>query len=550
MRRKQLVSLSMLSVGVALLVAATSVGAAAARSSTLRGGTLRLDQSAGTFDTLDPQLAYVTNDWEVLNATQLLLLNYPDRAGRAGERLVPEAARSFPTISRHGTLYTYRLRAGLRFSDGSPVTAAAFQRAFERVLSPKMFAQYGLYDGVDADIVGGKAFAGTCRTCNGRATAQQISGIHSSGLTLTIHLTHPVPSFESLLAMEWFAATKPNMPYKNTKSGVLEYPSAGPYYIASNNLNGTTILKRNRYYHGSRAANPDKIVIHNLTDPDVSVHKTEQNKVDLDLGGVPSTEVNAIVQKYGAPSKHGPFHVDESSCFAWAPLNNTRPPTDNAAVRKALNYALGRTAIADILGRYTGTPTDQVLQPGVPGFKKLNVYGNSPNVAKAEQVGGSALKNAPPVVVYYNGLSQTRTQQAELMQSEIQAIGLKVTMSRETTGDYYGPLHANDWNVATSFGWCADFPDPAQYFGAVVGTGNVSRFSNSSFTKAADHAASLSGSARSRAYASLDKLVMTTYPPMVPLYVENTKYLTSKRVHDYVFSQSLGTPLLNTLSVR
>lgn len=549
MRRKQLVSLSMLSVGVALLVAATSVGAAASATQRLRGGTLRIDQSTGTFDTLDPQLAYVDNDWELLNATQLLLLNHPDRAGLAGERLVPEAAKAFPMVSKHGTVYTYHLRSGLRFSDGSAVTAAAFQRAFERILSPKMFAQYGVFQGVDKDVVGGQAFAGTGRF-EGKRTTKHISGIKANGLTLTIHLTQPVPSFESLLAMEWFAATKPNMPYTNSKSGILKYASAGPYYIASNNLNGDTILKRNRYYEGSRPANPDKIVIHNLTDPDASVHQTEHNKVDLDLSGVPSNWVNSLVQKYGPPSnKHSQFHVNESDCFGWAALDNTRPPTDNVALRKAVNYALGRIPIANVSGPYSRTPTDQVLQPGVPGYKKLEVYGNYPNVAKAEQVGGSALKNAPPLVLYYDGLSKTSTQEAELMESELQAIGLKVTMTPATGGDYYGGLPFTAWNIAVT-SWCSDFPDPAQYFDAVVGTGNISRFSSSSFTRAADHAASLSGSARSRAYAALDKLLMTTYAPMVPLYVDNAQYLTSKRVRNYIFSQNLGGPILNALSVR
>jgi hypothetical protein len=90
MRRKHVFSLLMLSMGVALLVAATTVGAASSAtrkvssSKALRGGTLQINQSAGAFDTLDPQLAYVTNDWEVLGATQVMLLNYPDKGGSAG----------------------------------------------------------------------------------------------------------------------------------------------------------------------------------------------------------------------------------------------------------------------------------------------------------------------------------------------------------------------------------------------------------------------------------------------------------------------------------
>jgi peptide/nickel transport system substrate-binding protein len=146
MRRKHVLSLFVLSMGVALLVAATTVGVAAsatktASASAKSGGVLKVNQSAGTFDTLDPQLAYVTNDWNVLDATQLMLLNYQDKPGAAGNQIVPEAAKAFPTISHGGKLYTYHLKKGLKFNDGSPVTAKSYQRAFERILSPKMFAQ-------------------------------------------------------------------------------------------------------------------------------------------------------------------------------------------------------------------------------------------------------------------------------------------------------------------------------------------------------------------------------------------------------------------------
>ena len=92
MRRKHMLSLLLLCMGVALLIAATTVGVAssatqkASSSKALRGGTLRVNQSAGAFDTLDPGLAYVTNDWEVLYSTGLNLVNFPNKAGQAPRR--------------------------------------------------------------------------------------------------------------------------------------------------------------------------------------------------------------------------------------------------------------------------------------------------------------------------------------------------------------------------------------------------------------------------------------------------------------------------------
>jgi peptide/nickel transport system substrate-binding protein len=541
---KHALSLLMTSLGVALLVAATTVGVAS--SATRQGGVLRVNQSAGTFDTLDPQLAYVTNDWEVLHSTQLLLVNFPDRPGQTGSQLVPEAARSFPTISNSGRTVTFHLRAGLRFSDGPPVTAASYRRPWERLLSPKMYAQYGIFDQLNTMVVGAQAFT------KGRAT--HISGIRASGLTLTFHLTKPNPTFVSILSMPWFGAEKPNMPYwRKTSAGVLRYPSAGPYYISLNRPGHVVVLKRNHYYHGSRPTNPNEIVINSYpsSNGEASLLQIEKNQVDFDLAGIPTADVATVAKNYP-----GQFHVGTESCTMWWALNSARPPTNDARVRKALNYAIGRAPILKLLGPYAATATDQILEPDMPGYKKLDVYGNYPNVAKAEEVGGSALKNEPPLNIPYNAANVERTNEAELIQSELEQIGLTANLVPQSDN---GPSpFESDFsqdNLVRS-GYCLDYFDPFDLVNVLFapsGSGNglpgFHYFSDPALTRQASHAASLSGRARARAYSALDRLLMVKYAPVVPVYIPNFRYLTSKRVHDIVFSHYLGYPILNAMSV-
>ena len=315
MRRKHALSLLMLCMGVALLIAATTVGVASSAtqksssSKALRGGTLRVNQSAGGFDTLDPGLAYVTNDWEVLYSTGLNLVNFPNKAGQAGSQLFPEAAKAFPTISKSGKIVTFHLRSGLRFNDGSPVTAASYQRAWERILSPKMYAQYGILDQLNKMVIGAQAFT------DGKAS--KISSISAKGLTLTFHLTKPNPTFVSILGMQWFNAVKPNMPYwKKSSSGILKYPSAGPYYIATNSPGRLVVLKRNKYYHGIRHANPNQIVIQSFpnSNGEASLLQVEKNQVDFDMAGIPADDVAKVASQYGGPNK-GQFHVGGQACI-------------------------------------------------------------------------------------------------------------------------------------------------------------------------------------------------------------------------------------------
>ena len=115
---------------------------------------------------------------------------------------MPIGATAFPTVSKDGKTYTFHIRPGLKFSDGSAVTAASYQRSWERILSPKMGSPLGVNLSLQDDIVGGQAFL------DGKAA--KISGISAKGLTLTFHLTSPNATFVSILSMQWFTAVKAN----------------------------------------------------------------------------------------------------------------------------------------------------------------------------------------------------------------------------------------------------------------------------------------------------------------------------------------------------
>jgi peptide/nickel transport system substrate-binding protein len=414
-----------------------------------------------------------------------------------------------------------------------------------------MYAQYGTFDQLNKMVVGAQAFT------DGKAA--HISGIKAKGLTLTFKLVKPNPVFTSILGMQWFNAVKPNMKYTKSPGGITKYPSAGPYYIASNTLGRTTVLKRNKFYHGPRLANPNQIVIQSFpnSDGESALLQIEKNQLDFDMAGVPASDVSTVSKKYGGPNK-GQFHVGGDFCIIWEAFNNAKAPTNNASVRKALNYAIGRTPIIQQLGPYAGKSSDQILIPGLTGYKKLKAYGNFPNFAKAKAVGGSALNNQPAINIYYNAASHFRTNEAEFEQSQIQHIGMKANLMPSDPNDYYGPIETKgtSYNIAHA-GWCADYFDPFDFINvnfdgrSIAATGNVNYFyfNNSKFNKQMDAAASKSGAARSKAYAKLDANLMTKYAPAFPLYIPTFRYLTAKRVKNVIYNSYFGYPILNAMSV-
>jgi len=566
MRRKHVLSLLMLSMGIAMLVAAMTVGVAtsapqkANSANALRGGVLRVAHSGNGFDTLDPQIQYVANDAALLYSTQMLLVNFPDKAGKAGSILRPDAAVAMPTISKNGKVYTFHIKKGLKFSDGSPVTAKAWQRAWERVLSPQQYVQNGCFLGLDQMVVGADKFA-DCANGGAHATAKHISGISAKGLTLVFHLTKANSTFVPILGLPWFGAVKPNMPYSKNPNGVLTYPSAGPYYIAVNQPQRLAVLKRNKYYHGMLEHNPNQIVVNeNNGSGEAQVLQIEKGQFDLDYGQVPSDQVSTVAKKYGGANK-SQFHVGPTTCITWASLNTQRAPTNNASVRKALSYALGRSPIVKLLGPYAGRPADQFLVPGIPGYKKLNIYPNFPDFAKARKVGAGHLTGN--LNLYYRPSSTFQSNLVQFEQREFGLLGFKTTLQASDPSGYYHPLQTksialgpNGFNVAGG-GWCADYLDPYDYMNVnldgrtISDTGNVNYFyfNNSHWDKQLTQAASKSGPARAKAYQALDKELMTKYVPFIPYLVSNNRFLTSQRVKNYLYSSYYNYPVLNALSV-
>jgi ABC-type transport system substrate-binding protein len=553
MRRKSILSLFMLVMGVALLVAATTVGAAtsatqkASKTGAKKGGTLKLNEASADFDFVDPQLAYRTDDWSMLYTTAMQLVSFPEKTGAAGSQLYPQAATAFPTVSKDGKTYTFHIRPGLKFSDGSPVTAASYQRAWERILSPKMGSPLGVNLDLQNTIVGGTQFLA--------GKAAHISGISAKGLTLSFRLTKPNATFVSILSMQWFTAVKPNMPYD--AKGLNVYPAAGPYYIKSRNEGRNTVLARNPYYKGNRPANPDQIVFTANVDIDQSLLQVKAGQSDMDIGGIPPTAASDLAKTYGV--NKGRFYVGATSCVNYMAMNNARAPFNNVNLRKAVNWAIDRPAQVRLLGAYAGKRTDQILVPGIPGYKAFNVYAlKGADVAKAKQIGGAAIAASPTLNVVHT-TSASSTNRAQVAEFNLKQVGFKINDVPTPATNYYQVIQTRGttYNFVTNGGWCADYFDPFDYLNVLfdgsklqaANNNNYAYFNNASFNSGLAHAASLSGAARAKAYQKLDQDLMVKYAPVVPYLIATNRYFVASRVKNWIYSSYFGSPYFNAMAV-
>jgi len=251
----------MLAVGASLLVAAGFAGPAssspagtkAGKSELRRGGTLRVNIPGTDIDDIDPSIAYGTTTWHIQYSTALKLMNYPDAPAPRGTRLQKDAAASYK-VSNNGRTYTFRIKPGFRFSDGTRVTAANFQFALLRAADKEL--QSPAYQYIEDVVVGAKAVR------EGRAG--RISGVTARGNTLTVRLMKPDPIFLPKMAFPFFQAISRKLPRAKKVINVAtrnDLPSAGPYYVATREPSRVVVLKKNTFYRGPRPRNLDQINI-------------------------------------------------------------------------------------------------------------------------------------------------------------------------------------------------------------------------------------------------------------------------------------------------
>jgi ABC-type transport system substrate-binding protein len=526
---RRIVSALSFLVGLALLASAF-LAAPAGRSAT-EEKVLRLNVNSTDINYLDPALSYDFYGWRLESATCAFLLNYPDKAGRASARLAPDVATGFPKISGNGKTYTYTLRSGFRFSDGSPVTAASFARAIERALSPKMQSPGATFL---SDIVGAdKVLAGK---------AARPSGVTASGNTLTIRLTKVAPDFISRMAMPFLCAVPPNLPIDS--KGVNTPPGAGPYYVSSKVKGSQIVLRKNPYYGGTRKQNWDVIRATVEMGEQASYLQVRKGEADLDLYSLPTAAHTQLTKEFGI--NKGRYFVHPSNSISYFALNTSRGIFKDVNARRAVAYAINRPALTRLGGLNAGTLNEQILPPGIPGYRDADIYPlDKPDIAKAEALlGGKTGK-----VVMYTSNDQQGRNTGQLVQANLKAIGLDVEVKPYTfavlidkTGTRGDPFDMF-W-----IGWFADYPDPYDFInilldGRTIGPKNninTSYFNVPAYQRKMDAAARLTGDARYRAYGNLDIDITRNQSPLVVFSNSNVREFISSNVGCPNYSYAWG----------
>jgi peptide/nickel transport system substrate-binding protein len=424
-----------------------------------RGGTLRL-VSIEPPSSLDTGNAYHIWPYRLLHLLGDGLVAF-EPVGGASPTLVPDLATSVPSPTNGGRTYTFQLRSGIRYSNGEVVAPADFRRAIERGFRlPPHDDVPGLFGG----LVGGDACTAEPPTCDlsGGIVTDDDTG------TVTFHLVAPDPEFLHKLSMTFAYPVPPSTPdEEQVQEGV---PGTGPYMVeAPMTPDGVALVRNPHFRVWSPAAQPDGYVDRIEwafgIEPQDQVEAVLAGDADIAYETHISDRFEEILVRFP-----GQVHASPEAHTQYVALNTQAPPFDDLRVRRAMNVAVDRDRVVQILGEGSALPTCQQLPPNFPGYEPYCPYTldpgpkgtwTAPDMEQAQRiVRRSGTAGMRVEFEYPPGFWPQGQPLADYMKDLLDDLGYRGSVTSLPAGPFYSLR--NEFQMALA-GWAADYPAASNF---------------------------------------------------------------------------------------
>ena len=531
---------------VACVVALGTAAGPAAAAGPHQGGTLRLIAS-GAAGTIDPQINYVSQFWEVFFVVYDGLVSFAKTGGAASNDVVADLAQAVPKPEDGGKTYIFKLRDGITFSNGQTLTpgdvVASFQRLF-KVVSPNAGTWYNVIVGADACL----KTPATCTLAGGVIADDKAR-------TVTFHLTQPDAEFMYKLAVPFGAILPASTPAQDL--GTKPAPGTGPYTIASYDPNRQMRLVRNPSFKSwSEEAQPagyvDEIDYDYGLGDEAAVTAIENGQADWMYNAPPPDRLGEIGSRYMSQ-----VHINPLFASYYLALNVNLAPFDDLKVRQALNFAIDRRAAVILFGGpRLASPTCQILPPAFPGYEPYCPYTKNPgktwtapDMAKAKQLmQESGAKPGAPVTLVVVDRAVDRAI-GTYVQSVLSELGFKASVKALSPNIQFTYIQNTSNKVQISLtDTFQDYPAPSDFLRVLFSCANfhpgsdasinVSGFCDRSIDAQMQRAlmtATTNEDAANALWAQIDREVTDRAAVAALLTPKNVDFV-SKRLGNYTYS--------------
>ena len=528
-----------------------------------KGGTLTVLNSEAQSD-FDPARLYTSGGGNVPSLVFRTLTTRNREDGAAGAKVVPDLATDTGRPNKDATVWTYTLKKGLKYEDGTAITSADIKYGIERSFAPELSggAPY-LRDW----LVGAADYQGPYKDKKG------LSAIETpDARTIVFHLNKPEGEFPYLATQTQFT---PVPKAKDTGTKYEEHPiSSGPYKVVKNENDGEhLVLERNKYWStatdAERKAYPDKVDVRSGLDSSVINQRLSASQgadaaavtTDTNLGPAELAKVSGDKE---LASRVGTGHFGYTNYIAFNP---TVKPFNNIKVRQAVSYAIDRSSVINAAG---GSALAEAATTYLPnqksfGYTPYDLFpaGKTGNAAKAKELLAQAgYKNGLTVTLTHSNAKdfETSPEIATAIQDALKKAGITVKLQGLEDNDYRDKIH----NVKTEPGfflahWGADWPSGGPFLAPIFDGRQIvkdgSNFNNGllndkSVNAEIDAINKLTDlDAAAKRWGALDKKIgeqALTVPLFHPVY----KRLVGKDIKNVVISDWTGVLDISQVAVK
>ncbi len=471
--------------------------------------------------TLDPAIGYDWQNWSMIKSLFDGLMDYVPGT----TELRPGLAESYD-ISADGMTFTFHLRAGVKFHNGRMMTADDVKYSLDRVTAPTTQSPGAGFFG---------AIAGYDAMADGSATS--LAGVTVvDPATVEIKLSRPDATFLHVMALN-FASVVPKEAVEAANGDFGKMPvGTGAFKLAEWTIGQKLIFAKNPDYWRAGLPYLDTVTFEVGQEPIVALLRLQNGEVDVPGDGIPPAKFQEVM---GDPAQAAQVIEGGQLQTGYITLNVTIPPLDNVEVRKAINMAINKDRIVQLInGR--AVVANQPLPPSMPGYTMdYKGYGYNPDEAK-KMLADAGLPDGFETELYVMN-TDPNPRIAQAIQQDLAAIGVKASIQSIAQANVIEAGGAGTAPMIWSGGmaWIADFPDPSNFFGPILGCSgaedggwNWSKFCDAAIDAEATAADSMIDPAapeRMKMWSDVYMKVMEQ-APWVPVFNEQRYTMKSARM--------------------
>ena len=503
------------------------------------GGTLRGALSSD-WDSIDPGNTYYAFSWNFARAYGRSLTMFKPSPGDAGLELTPDLAQNLGEVSPDGKIITYKLKPGVKFEDGTPVTSKDVKYAVARTYARDVLPNGPTYF---VDLLDAGNYAGPYKNPDLNA----FTGIQTpDDQTVVFKLKQPFGDFDYLATSP---QTVPVPQAKDTGAKYQEHPiSTGPYKVDSYVPGKEFLLSKNTNWDA--ANDPNRKQLAEKVDIKLNV-----NAEDIDnrlLSGALDFDVAGSGVQAAAQSKilsDPKLKANSDSTFTgrlwYFVMDEKVAPFDNIECRKAVQYATDKVALQTAYGGPIagGDIANTMLPPNIIGYQDFNLYPTPDNKGDLDKAKQALAACGKPTGFNTKMLVRSdrpkEVASGEALQQALAKVGINAEIVSAPAGQYYtrfagSPNYMHQNNIGIAFtGWTADWPTGFGFLQQLVdgrtikpqGNTNIQEMNvpgiNSLFDQAA---ASKDPAQREQIYSQIDKSAMEQASVVPFLYGKGLLY--------------------------